>query len=73
MFEPVQILWTFLVARVQVARDDDTGASALEWAIIAAVSVVMATLIGGIIYKIVDARSTDIQKCNAAITPGGKC
>lgn len=74
MFEPVQVLWAFLVARVQVAREDDTGASALEWAIIAAVSVVMATLIGGIIYKIVDSKSTAIDNCGSqAAAPGGKC
>ena len=72
MFEPVQVLWAILVARVHAAREDDTGASALEWAIIAAVSVVMATVIGTIIYNIVSSKSTDIQNCGNQPV-GGTC
>jgi len=41
----------------------DRGASALEWAIIAAVTVLMVSVIGGVIYNIVDAKSEKLQDC----------
>ena len=44
-------------------EDRELGASALEWAIIAAIAVVMATVIGSVIYNVVDTKSKDIQKC----------
>ncbi len=46
-----------------LARGRDLGASALEWAIIAAVVVVAASVIGGVIYNIVDTKSTQLEQC----------
>ncbi|GAA0288822.1 hypothetical protein [Kineococcus aurantiacus] len=57
----------------RAARDGrDAGASALEWAIIAAVVVVAASLIGGAIYKIVQDKSQDLQTC-ASVAVGSSC
>ena len=44
-------------------EDRELGASALEWAIIAAIAVVMATVIGSVIYNVVDTKSQNIQNC----------
>ncbi|GAB7190329.1 hypothetical protein NUM3379_10350 [Kineococcus sp. NUM-3379] len=51
-------------SRAARARGErDLGASALEFAIIAAVVVVAASVIGGIIYNIVQAKSAQLQTC----------
>ena len=55
-------------------EDRELGASALEWALIAAVSVVMASVIGVVIYNVVDTKSQNINTCagkavNVACTP----
>ncbi len=52
----------------------DAGASALEFAIIAAIVVVAASLIGAVIYNIVDDKSQSLEDCanqpvGAACTP----
>jgi Flp pilus assembly pilin Flp len=64
-------------ARVTAVRSKETrdlGASAIEWAIIAAVSVVIATLIGGIIYNVVSKKGDDLQKCADTVAgPNVKC
>ncbi|WP_380175375.1 hypothetical protein ACFEMC_08380 [Kineococcus sp. DHX-1] len=64
----------FLVQRVRRAAQTgrDAGASALEWAVIAAVVVVAASLIGGAVYKIVQDKSKDLQTC-ATVAVGGSC
>ncbi|WP_432540495.1 hypothetical protein [Kineococcus sp. SYSU DK002] len=59
-------------ARRAAATGRDAGASALEWAIIAAVVVVAASLIGGAIYKIVGDKSKALEKC-AAVAVGTAC
>lgn len=41
----------------------DAGASALEFAIIAAIVVIAASVIGGVIYNIVDTKSTQLDDC----------
>ncbi|MEX2292014.1 MAG: hypothetical protein WD794_17015 [Mycobacteriales bacterium] len=41
----------------------DAGASALEFAIIAAIVVVAASVIGAVIYNIVDTKSTQLDNC----------
>lgn len=55
-------------------RDEDRelGASALEWAIIAAISVVIATVIGTVIYNVVQGEGTKITNC-ANVPVGGTC
>ena len=77
MIETVRLLADVLIGRVQTVRQRETrdlGASALEWAIIAAVAVVMAVLIGGIIYKIVDDKGQTLQNCGTTpIGDNSKC
>jgi Flp pilus assembly pilin Flp len=51
------------LARGRALRRDERGASALEWALIAAVVVVAASLIGGAIYRIVSNKSTELENC----------
>lgn len=66
MFVYVSVLVDVLVGRLQALRERenrDLGASALEWAIIAAISVVIATIIGTVVYNIVSKKSTDITNC----------
>lgn len=41
----------------------DAGASALEFAIIGAIVVVAASVIGAVIYNIVDTKSTNLKSC----------
>ena len=53
-------------------EDRESGASALEWAIIAAISVVMATVIGTVIYNVVQTKGTNITTC-ANVPVGGTC
>ncbi|GAA4662267.1 hypothetical protein [Kineococcus glutinatus] len=47
----------------------DLGASALEWAIIAAIVVVAASVIGGVVYGIVQDKSASLTACaNQAVS-----
>jgi hypothetical protein len=80
MFELAQFavaLWGVGIDRARALRADDTGdrdlgATALEWAIISAILVTAAVLIGGIIYGVVQKKGSDLQKCSD--TPvGGSC
>lgn len=50
----------------------DRGASALEWALIAAVVVVAAALIGAAVYNVIQARAETVQTCGSAV-PGSTC
>ena len=59
-------------ARRAAASGRDAGASALEWAIIAAVVVVAASVIGGAIYKIVQTKSKALETC-ATVAVGDAC
>ncbi|MGN6608487.1 MAG: hypothetical protein ACTHMS_15940 [Jatrophihabitans sp.] len=75
MLTYVQFLTEVLVDRVRSVRADDRrdrGASALEWAIIAAIAVVIASVIGYTIYTVVNNKSDSIQKC-ANVAVGAKC
>jgi hypothetical protein len=58
--------------RAGAAHGRDAGASALEWAVIAAVVVVAASLIGGAVYKIVQDKSKELETC-ATVAVGGTC
>jgi Flp pilus assembly pilin Flp len=53
-------------------EDREAGASALEWAIIAAISVVMATVIGAVIYNVVSTKATKVNTC-AAVAANVSC
>jgi hypothetical protein len=60
------LLTDVLRARVSELRTGprrDLGASALEWAIIAAIAVVIASVIGAVIYNVVKDKGGSIQKC----------
>lgn len=50
----------------------DRGASALEWALIAAVVVVAAALIGAAVYNVISTRSAQVTQCGNA-APGATC
>lgn len=41
----------------------DRGASALEWAIISAILVTAAVLIGGVIYNVVQDKGNTLEQC----------
>lgn len=45
------------------AEPRDLGASALEWAIISAIVVTAAVVIGGIVYNVVQTKGTTLQNC----------
>ena len=71
----VGLLWGELRHRVGAVRSSerrDLGASALEWAIIAAISVVIATIIGAVVYNLVNDKADNIQKCGSQPV-GSKC
>ena len=50
-------------ARFRRLRQDETGASVLEWALIAAVVVVAASIIGAVIFNIVQDKSSELENC----------
>jgi Flp pilus assembly pilin Flp len=50
-------------ARFQRIRRDEAGASVLEWALIAAVVVVAASIIGAVIFNIVQDKSSQLDDC----------
>lgn len=59
-----------LTAHLGGARE--RGASALEWALIAAIVVVAATFIGAAVYNVVQDKAADMENCSN--TPaGGQC
>jgi hypothetical protein len=47
----------------RAAGPADLGASALEWAIIAAIVVVAASIIGAVVMQLVRDKSTQLQDC----------
>lgn len=63
VFEVPILMLQYALARARVARHDDEGASAIEWAVISAVVVTAAVVIGGIIYTIVNNKKDVIQQC----------
>lgn len=53
-----------MVARAQrLHRAGERGASVLEWALIAAVLVVAASIIGAVVFNIVQNKSNDLEDC----------
>lgn len=71
----VGVLVDVLVDRVRAVREGerrDLGASAIEWAIIAAIAVVIATVIGTVVYNVVTKKGNDLQNC-ANQPVGGSC
>ena len=73
-FQMARTLWRYGLLRAQQARENDLdrGATALEWAVISAILVTAAVLVGGIVYTVVQNKSTAIQRCgNAGVTAAG--
>jgi hypothetical protein len=59
-------LWGVGVDRARAVRAEprrDLGASALEWAIISAIVVTAAVVIGGIIYNVVQDKGATLENC----------
>jgi Flp pilus assembly pilin Flp len=52
---------------------DDRGASALEWAVISAILVTAAVIIGGVIYNVVQDKSNQIESCGALGADAQSC
>lgn len=63
MTATVSKAWRRTCRAARRLRREDLGASALEWAIIAAVMVVAATAVGAVIIGIVNNRKDDLQQC----------
>lgn len=61
----VRVLWHYALARHSALRAQprDLGASALEWAIISAILVTAAVVIGGVIYRVVQTKSATLETC----------
>lgn len=60
------VLWGAGLHRARTVRSAprrDRGASALEWAIISAILVTAAVLIGGIIYNVVQDKGSQLENC----------
>lgn len=47
----IRMLLTYLRARTTLARHDESGASAVEWAIIVSLAVFIAGVVGAILLK----------------------
>ena len=60
------------IGHARERRRDERGATVLEWALIAAVIVVAASIIGAVVYNIVDTKSTQLQDC-ADMPAGSTC
>lgn len=46
-----------------VRQRDERGATVLEWALIAAVVVVAASIIAAVIFNIIETKSQDLESC----------
>jgi hypothetical protein len=80
MFELAQFAATLVglgIGRARALRAEprrDLGASALEWAIISAILVTAAVLIGGIVYKVVADKGKILEDCGGkSIGAGAEC
>jgi ABC-type Fe3+ transport system permease subunit len=60
-------------ARTRAGRRGDRGASALEWAIISAILVTAAVIIGGVIYNVVKNKSDQIEQCGSLGAEAQNC
>ncbi len=69
-----RLLWQVALVRRDALRAQprDLGASALEWAIISAILVTAAVLIGGIIYNVIQSKGDELEQCSTT-APGGAC
>jgi hypothetical protein len=67
-------LAAYLRGRVERARsEEDRGASAIEWVVIAAVVVTIVGVVGGIIYTALEGRAEDVQRCIDGVDGSEAC
>lgn len=70
----LQFTMIFLTGRVakarRLAREDQLGASVLEWALIAAISVAAAVALGVIVTRVVGDKGANMEDC---ATNGKNC
>jgi Flp pilus assembly pilin Flp len=66
MTELAIIMWRGAFARFNRVRNEEGGATVLEWALIAAVVVVAASIIAGVILKIVNDKKGTLERCSNA-------
>jgi Flp pilus assembly pilin Flp len=67
-----RLLGTTLGRVVGLLRRDDRGASAIEWAIIAAVGVVLVSAVGAVLFTVVGDKTDQITSC-AGQPVGASC
>jgi Flp pilus assembly pilin Flp len=74
-FQMARTLWRYGLLRAQQSRgkDLDRGATALEWAVISAILVTAAVLVGGIVYNVVSNKSKAIEQCGGAGVTAAGC
>lgn len=61
MLQTVQLLTLMLGARLDRARDDERGASAVEWVVITALLVGIAAAVGAILLNTIESKATSIN------------
>lgn len=67
-------LAAYLRGRVERARsEEDRGASAIEWVVIAAVVVTIVAAVGGVIYTALNQRAGDVRDCIEGIDGANGC
>jgi Flp pilus assembly pilin Flp len=76
MFTSLQMartLWRVGLLRAQKAKDGglDRGATALEWAVISAILVTAAVLVGGIVYTVVQNKGEALNECGSVTVGAG--
>ena len=64
--------WYLFRVQSELLARKDRGASALEWALIAAVVVAAAALIGAAVWNVIDTRAAEVTRCGG-VGPGGNC
>lgn len=64
--------WYLIRVQAELLEKKDRGASALEWALIAAVVVAAAALIGAAVWNVIAERAADVTRCGG-VGPGGTC
>lgn len=64
--------WYLFRVQSELLARKDRGASALEWALIAAVVVAAAALIGAAVWGVIENRAAEVTRCGG-VGPGGNC
>lgn len=62
-----------MVLRARNSRLSDAGASAIEWAVIAAISILAASVIGTVVYQVVQSKGSSLKDCANVASTGAQC